>query len=532
MSGPAVDGTRTEGTARFAAALALAFTCVVGTVLIHHEMWRDELQAWELARNSPTFGALLANKRYEGHPDLWYVVLYWVSRLWRDPAAMQLLHLALASATVYVVGRWAPFDRLAKALLVGGFFFAYEYAVISRSYVLGALTLFALCALYPRWAERPLAVAALLALLANSSVYGLLAAGAVCTAFAVDLASRPAARARIAARRASLAGAVLLVAAAMAWSIYSMVPPVGAPFVGDATRPGPGPWVSRWRALATTGAPWRALVPEGTRVLTALWGDAPPIGTRAHLLLEAGLGAGMLAGAVLVLRRRTVPVALFASGTAAILLLSYFRFAGSARHEGHIYLLFVAALWVAGRMPDVETAGARQVPSRDGAAAPWRRRASAWFVGAVVVAQAAAGALALGRDFVAPFSTARATAEFITARGWRDRLIIASARSEATAVAGYLDRPVYSPEEGRRMTYARWDIRWPGPDRARRLLIAALDSLVTPAAPEAVVVLSYDFPRPAPGLVATEAARFDQAIDRLERYRVYLVRRAPAAGTR
>src|SRR4029453_5833206 len=122
-------------------------------------------------------------------------------RLWRDPAAMQLLHLTLASATVYVVGRWAPFDRLTKAPLVGGFFFAYEYAVVSRAYVLGVLALFALCALYPRWAQRPLAVAVLVALLANSSAYGLLVAGAVTTAFVVDVASRPAARVSFAERR-------------------------------------------------------------------------------------------------------------------------------------------------------------------------------------------------------------------------------------------------------------------------------------------------------------------------------------------
>ena len=532
MSEPAIDGTRTEETARFAAVLALAFACVVGTVLVHHEMWRDELQAWEFARNSPTFGALLANKRYEGHPDLWYLVLFVVSRLSRDPAAMQMVHLALASAAVYVVARWAPFDRLTKVLLAGGYFLAYEYAVISRSYVLGALTLFALCALYPRWAERPLAVAALLALLANSSAFGLLAAGAVIAAFVVDLASRPAARATLAGQRATAAAAALLVAAAMVWSIHSMVPPAGAPFVGDATRAGPGGWVVPWRARVAMGAPWRALIPEGTTVLAALWRDAPPIAARAGLLLEACLGVGMLAGALLVLRRRTVSLALFASGTAAILLFSYFRFAGAARHEGHIYLLFVAALWVAGRAPDVETARVPQVRSRDRAPMPWRRGASAWFVGAVVVAQAAAGAIALGRDFVAPFSMSRATADFIAARGWRDRLIIVSTHSEATAVAGYLDRPVYSPDEGRMMTYARWDIRWPGLYRTRLLLIAALDSLVTPATPEAVVVLSYGFPRPASGLVVTEVARFDQEMRARERFRVYLVRRAAAVGTR
>ena len=161
---------------------------------------------------------------------------------------------------------------------------------------------------------------------------------------------------------------------------------------------------------------------------------------------------------------------------------------GAAAGTGMILLATMTLLAAepdAQRTPDVEAEG----DSGGGV--------SAWFVRAILAAQAIAGGFALGRDYVAPFSTAAATANFLTARGWSERLIVASTRSEATAIAGYLDRPVYNPEERRLMTYARWDIPAPSTEDTRRMLLAALDSIVTPSAPEAVVVLSYDFPRPA-----------------------------------
>jgi len=44
------------------------FALLLGAGLANHEMWRDELQAWMLARVSATPATLLAKLRYEGHP--------------------------------------------------------------------------------------------------------------------------------------------------------------------------------------------------------------------------------------------------------------------------------------------------------------------------------------------------------------------------------------------------------------------------------------------------------------------------------
>src|SRR5450755_2141657 len=83
-------------------ALAIAFA------LYWHAMWRDEMQAWLIVRDSADLPALFHNLRYEGHPALWYLLLTPLTRLSRDPALMQVLHGTIAVATVAIVLWRAP----------------------------------------------------------------------------------------------------------------------------------------------------------------------------------------------------------------------------------------------------------------------------------------------------------------------------------------------------------------------------------------------------------------------------------------
>jgi hypothetical protein len=148
-----------------------AFFALGLILLLHHEMWQDEWQAWLIARDSPSLAALFRNLRYEGHPGLWHLGLFLVSRLTPSPRGMQVLHLLVATGAVYLFLNYAPFTRLEKLLFIFGYFPLYEYCAISRNYGLGVLGLFAFCALYcappPR---RYLLLAFTLLLLCQTSV--------------------------------------------------------------------------------------------------------------------------------------------------------------------------------------------------------------------------------------------------------------------------------------------------------------------------------------------------------------------------
>ena len=156
----------------FPAGLTAAYALVLAFGLAHHEMWRDELQAWLLARDSADPADLLANLKYEGHPALWYLLLMPLTRLTASPVAMQALHLVIASATVFLVARFAPFNRLQSALFAFGYFPLYEYGVISRAYALSLLLVVVACVfLRDRW-RHPVRLGVVLFLLSHTEVNG------------------------------------------------------------------------------------------------------------------------------------------------------------------------------------------------------------------------------------------------------------------------------------------------------------------------------------------------------------------------
>jgi len=138
---------------------------------IRHEMWRDEIQAWLLARDSSTIFELFKNIKYEGHPGLWHLCLFPLSHIHPSPLLMKFFHLMLATATIYIFFRFSQFTRLQKTLFAFGYFPFYEYAAVSRSYALGVLLLFIFCVLFEKRFEKFLWIGFFLFLLAHVSVH-------------------------------------------------------------------------------------------------------------------------------------------------------------------------------------------------------------------------------------------------------------------------------------------------------------------------------------------------------------------------
>lgn len=146
---------------------------VLGIIgIARHEMWRDELQAWLIARDSVSLIDLFRNLRYEGHPGLWHLMIYACIKLKKEPFVMQLLHLAIASTSVFLIVRYSPFTNLQKTLISFGYFIFYEYSIISRNYAIAVLLIFLLCILYKKRFNQIFIYFIILGLLANTNIYG------------------------------------------------------------------------------------------------------------------------------------------------------------------------------------------------------------------------------------------------------------------------------------------------------------------------------------------------------------------------
>src|SRR5579864_5745696 len=114
--------------------LALPFLALLYIQLAHHVLWRDELNALAITWASPTIPSLFWHIHHEGHPWLWYVILWIPSRFTQSVLVLKFVEGIVSTAIILLFALRAPFRTWEKALILAGYFFVFEYTVLSRMY--------------------------------------------------------------------------------------------------------------------------------------------------------------------------------------------------------------------------------------------------------------------------------------------------------------------------------------------------------------------------------------------------------------
>ena len=148
------------------------FLAITVAVAMHHEPWFDEAQAWLLVRDLSLWDLLAHYLRYEGHPALWYLVLWLPVHLGMPYQWLPLIPVTIAVFTTWLVLRYAPFPPFITWMIPFGYFFVYQYAIIARNYVLIPPVLFGLAILYEKRLKRMVLFLVLITLLMHISLHG------------------------------------------------------------------------------------------------------------------------------------------------------------------------------------------------------------------------------------------------------------------------------------------------------------------------------------------------------------------------
>jgi hypothetical protein len=154
-------------------ALLAVWLGVVVFTTIRHEYWRDEVRVLSLARTADSPLDLFHVIRYEAHPVLWYLVIYLGDSLLHSPLVLPIASIAVAFAAMAVFMFRAPFPWWLKTLFLFSAFPLYEYSVKARNYGISMLFLFLAAALYQHRERRWIALAVVLALLANTNAHSI-----------------------------------------------------------------------------------------------------------------------------------------------------------------------------------------------------------------------------------------------------------------------------------------------------------------------------------------------------------------------
>jgi hypothetical protein len=487
----------------FAVGVALLFACVCGFTMSYHEMWRDELQSWVMARGATSLTDLRERMRYEGHPALWYLLLYGVTRVTHRPEALQLLHLAIASACVFVFARSAPFPRWSRLGFALGYFPLYEYGVISRNYSIGILFLFLAAALLPQRQSRPWLLGILLALAAHTNAMATI----VATAFAGTVFLEPV-LARGGRQRIVPAITTLCLAAAGVLSAAMFVsPPVDTGYADSWTLE-----PSRLHAEHVFGLIARAVLPlTGGR---DAWGD-PWTAVTHHL----APGGSLLVVACLLpyLRRRMVAFVMFAAGTSALLVFFYTKLDGSLRHHGFIFVNLLLAIWFA-EIVRRESAGKSANTVVDGEGG---ERIFTVLASILLAVHIALAAMTIRLEISSSFSAGRATAELLVAHELDELPIVGDPDSLMVPVLGYLhERTFFYPLADRFGSFTRYDqVRLHSSVTDERVFAAARE--LGQSSHSAVVVVLDRHASPATAAQAEEVGCILSEINRQESYCAY-----------
>lgn len=209
------------------------FSCLLASMIPFHEPWADEAQAWMMARSLSVWQLFHTYLGYEGSVGLWHLLLWSMVRLHVGYTGLSWISGLIAVCGMYVFLSYSPFPRWLRLTVPFTFFFAYQYAVVARSYVLVPLLLFGVAAV---WGRNPILIAVLLGLLANVSAH---AAAISCGfAFAYGLEQhRKAARGESVPKAASLWIAAVVLFFMYAIAIWTAFPPRDVSFT-NIPRPG------------------------------------------------------------------------------------------------------------------------------------------------------------------------------------------------------------------------------------------------------------------------------------------------------
>lgn len=136
---------------------------------LNHELWFDEAQAWNIARDNDIRG-IFEQLKFEGHPALWYLILHIFSSLGFSCTVIPLISWFFCTVTAALILWKAPFSCIVKAavLFSGGFLF--QLSVTSRVYCLIPFFMCLIAMLYPKRNEYPICFGILVALLANTHI--------------------------------------------------------------------------------------------------------------------------------------------------------------------------------------------------------------------------------------------------------------------------------------------------------------------------------------------------------------------------
>ena len=509
--------------------LLVGFFFIASSIgIINHEMWRDELQAWLIARDSTSIVDLFRNLRYEGHPALWHLGLYFLNKFTPNPIAMQLYHLLIATTTIFIFVRFSPFTRLQKILFCFGYFPFYEYSIISRNYALGVLFIFLFCTFYPQKFNRTniFMILATLFLLANTNFYAAIISVAMLVILLLELLDRKNNNQSISFQTKKFVlisfGICFLV---ILGAIFTIIPASDmVSGLGIKTQFEYYPFLYSLKAI------WRSYVPIPYLPLNLNWWNT-------NILEYATLESTAIYSLLLIilfsfiLSKNSKVLILYSLGTGVIISFDYLKYAGQTRHHGHLFILLIACIWISNNESNdysILLNNTFKVPKKKILKAIILiNRSQKQLITIFLIIHFIAGGYAYIKDLTQPFSKSQDTALYIKKLPFYGNSVLAGYKStSASPLGALLNKKIYYLQNDYYGSFVIWKR-----DYLEKLnsedIIDKLQKLASQENRKIILSLDYELEsdiikKAKSRLIILELSKFQESIAG-ENYFVYLI---------
>ena len=409
-------------------------------------MWRDEIQAWLIARESTSFEDLFKNLKYEGHPGLWHLCLMVLVKFSDSPETMQYFQVVIATITVYVFAKYSPFSNIQKFIFAFGYYPFFEYNIISRNYGIGTLCVFIFCSMYKNRYSYYLTMSTVVFFLSHTNIFGLIVSITIFFVLLVDLLIIKVFRHQRLVNGLNTKTGLFVIIVGIFTSIMQILPPVDSGFATE--------WFLQFdlKRFCSLISVFRNSYLPIPLIDLHFWGSNALNGSFIGYL-SAFLSAALFFLFLFMFIRKPIVLLFFIVGTFGINLFLYIKYPGTYRHHGYVYYVLIMSVWISKYYNEVEWF---ELSSN------FLERRNILFSYAITLLffiHMLGGLIATVMDQRYVFSAGKDVATYLEYKGMDKLPIVGYPDYAASTVVGYLDkRTFYYPQGERNGSFVRWDI--------------------------------------------------------------------------
>jgi hypothetical protein len=399
--------------------------------MAHHELWFDEIHSWNIAKGSGNFFDLISNIRYEGHPPVWYIILWSISKFTHNLVYVQTVHVIIAALTVFLVLFCSPFPFTTKILMPFGYYFLYEYAILSRNYAMGVLLVFCICLIIRKtFRYKLLLYYSLVFLLSNTHMLGLFLGASLHFFFLLLNVEQK-------KKHSTIALHIFLGLLIFLPSVYFIFPPLDS-------QANIHFWVARWnihKLPAFGQAPLFAFFPIPAWWTYNFWNTQFLIEGKTDYsilrLINPFVAMTILVLASVILKRSKKALNLFLANLLLSFIIAITVFTLTLeRYAGFLFIGFMAAYW----QYCYETAITTK---------------NRYLVNAFLIVQLIGGVFIVSKDIHLPFSNAYRVNELLKEVPINEKTV--TDYWAMNAVSAFVDRPFYCLDLQKEISFVNWE---------------------------------------------------------------------------